>query len=182
MQMQSGAAGPAWVQFLPLIIVVALLLVRFIRPQRISVTRMWIQPIILVVLTAWVIYANEYLNPAPGWEIAVGLIAGAIVGIPFGILRGWHTDVRPTDKRGVMYLGSSWITIVIFIAAFGLRSVVRMAMPHRGSLSSAVGDGLLAFAITFIAASYVIIFRKYEEEVAGKLASPPAPPETTSTT
>jgi hypothetical protein len=178
MQMQSGAATPPWVQFIPLIIVVALLLVRFIRPQRISVTRMWIQPIILAALTAWVIYANEYLNPAPGWEIAAGLIIGGIVGIPFGILRGWHTDVRPTDKPGVMYLGSSWITIVIFVAAFGLRSVVRMLIPQHGSLTSAVGDGLLAFAITFIVTSYVVIFRKYEEEVAGKLASPPAPADT----
>jgi purine-cytosine permease-like protein len=92
-------------------------------------------------------------------------------------LRGIHTDVRPTDRPGVMYLGSSWITIVIFVVAFGLRSVVRFVMPHRGSLSGAVGDGLLAFAISFIVASYVVIARKYREEVAGRLASPPAPPE-----
>ena len=176
--MQSGAAAPPWVQFIPLVIVVALLLVRFIRPQRISVTRMWIQPIILAGLTAWVIYANEYLNPAPGWEIVAGLVIGGILGIPFGVLRGWHTDVRPTDKRGVMYLGSSWITIVIFVAAFGLRSIVRMLIPQHGSLKSAFGDGLLAYAIAFIVTSYVVIFRKYEEEVAGKLASPPAPADT----
>jgi hypothetical protein len=50
-------------------------------------------------------------------------------------------------------------------------------MPHRGSLSGAVGDGALAFAIAFIVVSYIVIARKYREEVAGKLASPPAPPE-----
>lgn len=174
--MQSGAAAPPWAQFIPLIVVVALLLLRSLRPQRISVTRMWIQPIILAAVTAWVIYMNERLNPAPGWEIAAGLIVGGFAGIPFGILRGIHTDVRLTDKRGVMYLGSSWVTVAIFVAAFGLRQVVHAVMPHRGSLSSAIGDGLLAFAITFIVSSYVVIFRKYEEEVAGKLAAPPAPP------
>ena len=177
MQMQPTTNVPAWVQFVPLAIVAIILIFRFVRPQRISVTRMWIQPIILVVLTGWVIYASEMLNPAPIWEIVVALIVGAIAGAPLGILRGMHTDVRPTDRPGVMYLGSSWITIAIFIAAFGLRTVVRSAMPHRGSLSGAVGDGLLAFAIGFIVASYVVIFRKYEAEVAGRLASPPAPPE-----
>ncbi len=64
-----------------------------------------------------------------------------------------------------MYLGSSWMTILIFAIAFGFRSVVRFLMPHRGSLSATVGDALLAFAITFIATSYIVIFRKYEELV-----------------
>jgi Protein of unknown function (DUF1453) len=153
-------------QLLPLIVVVAILALRWVRPQRISVTRMWIAPIVLCALTAWVIYANNLLNPAPPLEIAAGLVIGAICGIPFGILRGMHTEVRPTDRRGVMYLGSSWVTLVIFAAAFALRYAIRMAMPHRGSLSAAVGDGLLAFAIAFIATSYVVIFRKYEELVS----------------
>jgi hypothetical protein len=144
---------------------VVVLAIRLIRPQRISVTRMWITPILLCVLTGWVIYANDLLNPAPPLEIAVGLLVGAVAGIPFGILRGMHTEVRPTDRRGVMYLGSSWVTLAIFAAAFGLRYGVRMLMPHRGSFTGTIGDGLLAFAIAFIATSYVVIFRKYEELV-----------------
>lgn len=176
--MQATPNVSPWLQFLPLAIVVAILLFRFIRPQRISVTRMWIQPIVLVVLTSYAIYATEKLNPAPVWEIALALVIGAVAGVPFGILRGLHTDVRPTERRGVMYLGSSWITILIFLVAFGLRTTIRVLVPHRGSLSSAIGDGLLGFAIAFIVASYVVIFRKYEEEVAGRLASPPAPPQT----
>jgi hypothetical protein len=175
--MQSNTNVPWWAQLLPLVVVVAVLAVRFVRPQRISVTRMWIQPLILVVLTGWAIYASEILNPAPGWEIVVALLIGAVAGVPFGVLRGMHTDVRPTERRGVMYLGSSWVTIVIFVVAFGLRSVIRLLMPHRGSLSSAIGDGLLGFAIAFIAASYVVIFRKYEAEVAGRLAAPAPPPQ-----
>lgn len=150
-------------QLIPIVIVVALLAVRMVRPQRISVTRMWISPIILCALTAFAIYGNNTLNPAPPFEIGLGLFVGAIVGLPFGILRGVHTDVRPTDRPGVMYLGSSWITVVIFAVAFGLRSVVRMLIPHRGSLTATIGDALLAFAIVFIGASYIVIFRKYEE-------------------
>ena len=142
--------------------VVALLAIRLIRPQRISVTRLWVTPLILCALTGWVIYLNNKLNPAPPLEIALGLFVGALAGVPFGVLRGIHTDVRPTDRRGVMYLGSSWVTLAIFVVAFGLRYSVRLLMPHRGSLVGTIGDALLAFAIVFIAASYVVIFQKYE--------------------
>jgi hypothetical protein len=151
------------VQLLPLGIVVVVLAVRMLRPQRISVTRMWVSPIVLCALTAWVIYANELLYPAPPYEVALGVILGAIVGLPFGILRGMHTDVRPTDRPGVMYLGSSWVTLAIFASAFALRYAIRLMMPHSGVLVGIVGDALLAFAIVFIAASYFVIFRKYEQ-------------------
>jgi hypothetical protein len=175
--MQSTLAPSPWLQLIPLIVVFALLALRLSRPQRLTITRMWVQPLLLVFITVFVIYSTEQLQPSPVWEIAGALVVGALAGLPFGILRGVHTDVRPTDRPGVMYLGSSWITIVIFVVAFGLRAVVRLVMPHRGSLSGAVGDGLLAFAISFIVASYVVIARKYREEVAGRLAAPPAPPE-----
>jgi hypothetical protein len=150
------------VQLLPLLVVVAVLAVRLIRPQKISVTRLWVTPIFLGGLTAWAIYANQTLNPAPPVEIALGLVAGALAGVPFGVLRGVHTDVKPTERRGVMYLGSSWITVAIFAAAFGLRYVVRVLMPQRGGLNNILGDALLAFAVAFIVTSYYVIFRKYE--------------------
>jgi Protein of unknown function (DUF1453) len=174
--MQTNAA-PSWAQFVPLVIVVALLAVRLVRPQRISVTRMWVTPIIFCALCAWVVYAGQMLHPTPPLEIALGLVVGGTAGIPFGILRGMHTDVRPTDRPGVMYLGSSWATIVIFAAAFALRYAARLLIPQRSSLGSIVGDAALAFAIAFIVTSYISIYRKYERELAGKIAAPPAPSE-----
>lgn len=152
------------------------LAIRMLKPQRISITRMWVSPIILCLLAAWVIYANNMLYPAPPLEIALGVVLGAIAGLPFGILRGMHTDVRPTDRPGVMYLGSSWITLAIFAGAFGLRYAVRLMMPQRGTFTGIVGDALLAFAITFIVASYVVIFRKYEELSHARAATPATPP------
>ncbi|MBV9720118.1 MAG: hypothetical protein JOZ77_12435 [Candidatus Eremiobacteraeota bacterium] len=140
--------------------------VRMIRPQKITLTRMWLTPLVFCLLMGWVIYANQMLNPAPPLEIVLALVLGGICGVPFGILRGMHTDVRPTDRRGVMYLGSSWITLLIFVVAFGLRFAIRQVTPLRGALSGAIGDALLAFAIAFIVASYVVIFRKYQRLTA----------------
>jgi hypothetical protein len=93
------------------------------------------------------------------------------------MLRGRHTDVRLTDRPGVMYLGASWASGLIFAAAFGFRFVVRMVMPHRGALSSVISDALLAFALAYICTSYLAIYRKYEAEVAGQIPSPPEPTE-----
>jgi hypothetical protein len=47
-----------------------------------------------------------------------------------------------------------------------------MAMPHRGELTGTIGDGLLAFAIVFIGASYFVIFRKYERLAHTPTATP----------
>ena len=157
-------------QLLPLAIVVVILVLRSIRPTRISVTRMWITPIVFCALAAFVVYANQQLQPAPFWQIASGLVVGLGSGVPFGVLRGMHTDVRPADRPGVMYLGSSWMTIAIFLVAFGLRFAVRELMPQRGALAGVIGDALLGFAIAFIATSYIVIFRKYQ--AYGSPASP----------
>lgn len=172
----NAPAPPAWAQFIPLVIVVIIVAVRMVRPQRISIARMWIQPFVLCGVAGIAIYTSASLNPAPPLWIAGGLVLGALAGLPFGILRGAHTDVRPTDRPGVMYLGTSWITTVIFLGAFGLRAGIRAILPYHGPLASVVGDGLLAFALSFIVASYVLIYRKYQAELAGRISAPPAPP------
>lgn len=171
----ENVVPPWWLQLAPLLVVAIVLTVRLIRPQRISVTRMWVSPIILGAIIVFSIYASEQINPAPPLEIVLGLVIGAIAGVPFGLLRGRHTDVRLTDKPGVMYLGASWATGLIFAFAFGFRFVVRMIMPHRGALSTVISDALLAFAVAFICTSYVAIYKKYQAELAGKIASPPEP-------
>lgn len=168
-------ATPTWLHFLPLAMVVAVLIFRMARPQRISLTRMWVVPIVLAGIAAFAIYGSAVLNPAPWWQIVAGLAIGAVAGIPVGLLRGAHTSVRPTDRPGVMELGTSWITAAIYIAAFGLRALVRAAMPQHGGLSAAVGDGLLAFAVAYLIASYVAIYRKYEANVATKSIAPGLP-------
>jgi hypothetical protein len=173
--MQTSAGTPVWVNFLPIAIVLVILIVRFARPQKISVTRMWVSPIVLCLIAGWSIYVTERIAPAPVWEIALFLVLGLLAGVPLGVLRGIHTDVRLTDRKGVMYLGSSWVTMAIFVGAFGLRTAIRALLPAHNALSTAIGDGLIAFAIGFIATSYIAIFRKYEAELAESVNSQTAP-------
>ncbi|MBV8637292.1 MAG: hypothetical protein JO322_04350 [Candidatus Eremiobacteraeota bacterium] len=144
------------------IVVIALILFRASRPQRISVARMWAQAIILMFLGAFVIYSYERLNPAPAWEVIVAIAIGVAAGVPVGILRGRHTQVSATDRHGVMQLGPSWATAGIYVGAFVLRALLRFVFPPASTIGGVVGDALMVFAIAIIGTTYYAVYRKYE--------------------
>ncbi len=144
------------------IVVIGLILFRASRPQRISVTRMWAQAIILMLVGAFAIYSYELLNPAPLWEVIAAVIIGVVAGVPVGILRGHHTQVSATDRHGVMQLGPSWATAGIYVGAFGFRALLRYLVPPASPLGSVVGDAVMVFAIAIIGTTYYAVYRKYE--------------------
>lgn len=150
------------------VVVLGLLIFRLARPQKISVVRMWLMPALFLALTAvsvWSTYATAALTgiaPPPVWEVALAMVLGILAGIPLGVLRGRHTGVRATERRGVMYLDASWVTASIWIGAFLVRAGLRYVSAGRSqSLAEAVGDGLVVFAVAMVIASYVVIYEKY---------------------
>lgn len=144
------------------VVVIALVLYRASRPQRISVTRMWVFAILLMVLAAFSIYASATLFKPPAWQIVAALILGLAAGIPLGLLRGHHTQVSATDRHGVMQLGPSWATAAIYLGAFAARAVIRVMFPATSAIGMVIGDGLIVFAIGIIGATYFAVYRKYE--------------------
>lgn len=142
--------------------IIALILFRASRPQRISVTRMWIMAGFLMLLGAFAIYGSEQFNPAPAWEIVLGVVLGIAAGVPVGMLRGRHTQVAATDRHGVMQLGPSWITAGIYVGAFAARAVLRTLIPPTSAMGTVVGDAVLVFAIAIIGTTYLVVYRKYE--------------------
>jgi hypothetical protein len=160
------SGNPLYTQVAIYVVIAALLIFRNTRPQRLTITRMFVSPAIFAVLTALTIWGGQQVTPAPPWEIAVALVLGALAGIPLGLLRGHHTTVRATEKPGVMYLDPSWIVLAIWLGAFAARSFLRYIFAG-GPLAAVVGDGLLMFAATTIIVSYYAIYKKYKElEVA----------------
>ena len=144
------------------IVIIALILFRASRPQRISVTRMWVMAIVLMLLGAFAIYGYEQLNPAPPFEIVLAVLIGIAAGVPVGMLRGRHTHVSATDRHGVMQLGPSWATAGIYIGAFVVRAILRMLVPPASPLGTVVGDAVLVFAIAIIGTTYYVVYQKYE--------------------
>jgi hypothetical protein len=158
------------------VVAIAIFVFRMTRPQRISVVRLWVMPVLLVVLTGFSIWGSYYSEmmrgeiPPPAWEIAVVLFAGAVLGVPLGVLRGRHSDVRPTDRAGVMFVHSSPVIIVIWLCAFLARAGLRYVLPGASTGASIWSDGLLAFAMAALITSYAAIYTKYR-----RLTQSPAP-------
>lgn len=158
------------------VVVIGLFVYRMSRPQRFTRTRLFVMPVILLAATAMAIWGNAMAAAqlgaaaAPPAEIALALVVGAIVGIPLGIVRGKHSEVKPTDRPGVMYVHSSPLIVVVWLAAFAVRALIRYFMPHAGPMTAVVGDGLMAFAVGALIASYVIIYQRYKAIAA----APPA--------
>lgn len=150
---------------------IAIFIWRWARPQRMSVARLWIMPIVLLAATGFSIYANMYASalqgevPPPDWQVAAVLAIGAAFGIPLGFLRGRHSEVRPTECRGVMYVHSSPLIIIVWLAVFVLRAALRAYLPHAQTGAALGADGLLAFAMAAVITSYYAIYRKYRSAV-----------------
>jgi hypothetical protein len=141
-------------QLVFLIVIVAVLAVRFVRPR--GMRDILLLPGFLCGLAVAAIYAAQTINPVPPMEIVPGLIVGGAAGILIGILRGIHTEVR----SGVTYIGRDWAPIGVFVAAFALYYAANSLMPQRSGLASIVSDAALAFATTFTATNYLSFYRR----------------------
>lgn len=142
-------------------VILALVLYRSLVPRRITVVQMWIYAGILMAVAAVLLYEGNAVFPAPAWEIVVAAVLGFVAGVPAGLLRGHHTQVTATDREGVMRLGPSWQSAVIYIAAFGARFLIRAELPPS-TIGNIVSDGLLFFAIGMVGATYYAVYQKYE--------------------
>ena len=142
------------------VVVIALFVWRMMRPQRVRIGRLWVRPVILLAVTALAIVGSQLLSPSRWWVLAAVLIGGAIVGVPLGLLRGRHTQLRPTDRPGIVYVQSSPWIVAIWLAAFLARAVVRYFEPPSRGGAGIWGDGLMAFAVSALIASYWAISAK----------------------
>lgn len=174
--MQSGQPPSFATMAIIYAVAIALFIWRWARPQKMSVARLWIMPIVLLALTGFSIYANMYASvlqgelPPPDWQVAGVLLIGAALGIPLGFLRGRHSEVRPTDRRGIMYVHSSPLIIIVWLAVFVLRAALRAYLPHAQTGAILGGDGLLAFAMAAVITSYYAIYQKYRGAVQQQTA------------
>ena len=145
--------------------VAALVVLRNLRPQKMTVSRFWIFPILMVALSGFVLWTSVVASPHAPWLGVVAGVIGVALGIPFGIARGHHSRIRLAD-HGTFYVDPSIIVMLIWLAAFAVRYAIRAFLPEAGSLTLAVSDGALLFAIASLVVARLMIFRKYEALLA----------------
>lgn len=149
------------IQWLPLVLVMALVIYRNSRPQVMNEVRFWIPTVLIVLMTALMFYGTYQMTPS---AVTYGLIAslvGVALGVPLGMARGHHSQVRLHDKEGHFIVDPSLVVMLIWLVAFGLRFAIRYFMPTAGDLTTGVSDGLVVFAVASVVTARIVIFRKY---------------------
>src|SRR5579864_6790207 len=152
---------PVFVNLIIYAVVAAFIVFRYSRPMKMSLTRLFVAPILFVALTVFVIWTSQQTHhPASALEIAAAVVIGIVLGVPLGLAMTAHRTVRRTEQPHVMYVDPSWITAAIWVAAFMLRAVIRLLLP-LSAVGTMVGDGLLLFAISAVVTSYWVLYRKF---------------------
>jgi hypothetical protein len=153
-----------------LLVLAIVIVVRFLRPIRMHAARLWASPAILVLLSIVLIAGSaERTSPA---TIALAVVVGVVLGLPFGFLRGRHTDVRKTEDPQVLLVAPSIVPLIIWLVAYGARFALRAFLPEAGVTAQATTDGLLAFAVASVVSARYVIAQKFRE-----LATPGAEPQ-----
>lgn len=158
--MNGSGHAPLGTTALIYVVVIALFVWRTMRPMRVSAARIWSRPALLVLVTAVSIWAEQMTAPSPAWLVTAIVAGGTLLGIPLGVVRGRHSEVRSTERPGVYYVHSSPIVVVVWLLAFVARAAVRYAMPAAGNATTVWSLGLLAFATSAIAVSAYMIHQK----------------------
>jgi hypothetical protein len=144
-----------------LLVLAVVIVVRFMRPIRMRATRLWVSPLILVLLTIVLLAGSaESTDPV---TLTLAVIVGVVLGLPFGLLRGRHTDVRKTEDPQVLLVAPSIVPLIIWLVAYGLRFALRAFLPEAGVTAQASSDGLLVFAVASVISSRYVIAQKFRE-------------------
>ena len=175
-----------FLQYLPILLVVALIGFRLLRAsqaRKIRPGRLWIGPIyVLVAMVAMFAFL-----PSPlGNPFAVPIFAGAgLIGAGVGYLRGKHQEFSIDPETGdVMSKASPIGTIVflaVFLARFGLRTWMGNPQPGVGQPMdpqwTLYTDAMLFFAAGVVIATAWEVWRRTRPLVLAHRASQtPLPP------
>ena len=145
-----------------IVVVAVIVYFRLLRPVRLRKSRLWIGPVVMVALTL-LVASGTYAERGPLLWIVVAILGGAVLGIPFGFLRGAHTRVRPTENPHVLVVEPSAIPLAIWFLAFLARFAIKYFVPHAGPTALVWSDGLLAFAVGSVIGARYVIAQKFRE-------------------
>ncbi|HUO93972.1 MAG TPA: hypothetical protein VMU22_13675 [Rhizomicrobium sp.] len=152
-------------EFAPYIVpllLAALIVRRSMQARKVNTGRMWIRPIILLLMLAGALAAA----PMPGLIAIAGFVAAGAIGVALGTYMASHQHLTIDEKSGHISSRSSTIGTALFLGLFGVRFGVKLAFPelehpgHAGGQVMAVANGLLVFTVGVLIAQTVAIWRR----------------------
>jgi hypothetical protein len=144
------------------LLLVGLLLVLQMRTRRVSVRRLWLIPVLVVVLSLLTLVRNAPPDLLAWAWLGAALIAGLVI----GLARAALVDVRHVDpEAGVLQVQNTQLGVVLWLGVFAARAVIRQVVA-RSSPESATVDlvsaSLLMLSLGNVVANAAATYRAYE--------------------
>lgn len=160
-----------------IVIVLAARIIWMSREQRVRPVSMWIAPVIFAGLAAALVIFNGFTSLADIGLMVVALLVGGAI----GWYQGTHTTVRVESSSGSMFVKTSPIGAVIFVAVLALRFGIRyvtgglqstpapgggaaLSAPH--GVANTISLLLLVLAVGMVAGLRVYLQRAYARTVS----------------
>ena len=168
-------------QSLITVVVVGLVVFRFavreLKPRVVKSGVLWLRPIILAVLTVWLIWTTLAVDPAGTNQLILALLSGGVLGAITGILIVRFTTFSPAPVPNAVTASGSQITFGIWVVAFVLRLAARFVVPHgadpRTQLPMNTGTvTLVTVAFVIIAIAFQNAITRYGRSAAASAAAP----------
>jgi branched-subunit amino acid transport protein AzlD len=141
----------AWVYLVPLLII-GLVVLRNARARNLKVERLWISPVLLLVLTATT-FSQQHM-PSP--IMIAGDIAALVLGATLGWWRGRFTKITVNPETHSLTSQASPVGMVLILAIMVIRQGVRgYATANAGALHVSVvevTDAFLLLAVGLVCA------------------------------
>ena len=144
----------SYIPYLIAVFVLAMVVRRSLRGQRLRVDRLWVIPVLLVLAAVMTIAQAPPTDPATVMALAFAALVGAAVGWQ----RGRLTRINLDPATGILTSQASPAAVVLIVALFAVRFGLKMWLSQNSAHSAqAVGatDALLLFGVGVIAVARI---------------------------
>lgn len=173
-------------EFLPYIVPLlfaALIIRRSGRERKVRLGRMWIRPVILVLMATAALAAG----PMPALLVLAAFVAAAGIGAGLGYLLAQHQHLTIDGDTGHISSRSSTIGTALILVLFAIRFGAKLVFPELANPGHAVhqvtqaADGLLIFTVAVLVTQSVELWRRTRPLLADHAARKLAPAEASGT-
>ena len=161
----------------PLGIAAVVLVLRNSRPRRLRIERLWVTPVIYVLLIARALDAA----PPPVTPLSSAILAAAFVlGAAIGWQRGRFTQIHIHPETHDLTSRASPIGLIFIFAILVVRYAARDLLAGNAALLHlpivAITDGFLVLAIAMLTAGRLEVWQRASRMLADAKGAGPGPP------
>ncbi|QYE35590.1 cytochrome c biogenesis protein CcdC [Polymorphobacter sp. PAMC 29334] len=140
------------------LVIIGVLVIRRRKPQRIRIERLWIMPVLMTAFIGSGLYYTPHaaFHPLTYAAFAIALAVGLIA----GWFRARTVPMSFDAASGTVVTEPSIVAIVVLVALFAGRSLLRMALvgSATGIDAGTISDGFLLFAVGLIVGGRIEMF------------------------